>query len=111
MRGVFSSIFFFVVLLGLNGCYTITYLSSDDNECENVIVYYPISVPPPVIDPGPWPGPNPPYPPPTPNPDPQPKIRQPEVPVERKGSGDQVRDPLRGHGNRGNEERKTEGRK
>lgn len=105
MKVVLTSIVSLFVLLGLNGCYTILPTSEGCNEVTEVIVYYPVSVPVPPPDPRPWP--DPPYPPPPqpPAPDPQPKLRQPEVPKERIGYEEQVRDPLRRQGERGNSER------
>lgn len=114
MKGLITSLVFLFLLIGLSGCYTIPQHFADDNECEEVVVYYPEPVPPPPpIAPPISPIIRPPYVPrpPVMVPDPKPIIRQPEVPQETKGYKDQVRDPLRGHGERGNEERNTQGRK
>ena len=108
MKGVLALMVYLFVLLGLNGCYTILPTSEVSNEVTEVVVYYPVPVPIPPPDPGPWPHPDPPYPPsprpPAPYPELQPKLRQPEVPTDRKGFEDQVRDPLRGHAERRNGE-------
>ena len=100
MKRLTISLVFLYLLFGLNGCYTILPTSEESYEVTEVIVYYPVPVPipqpvyPPVINPPYYPHP------PIFVPYPEPKIRQPEQPQSGGGSGDQVRDPLRGHGER-----------
>ena len=116
-RLIFYLVFLFLIL-GFNGCYTILETSNECNEEPDVIVYYPVPVPVPTLPPPPISPPispiiRPPYVPNPPihNPEPQPIIRQPENPNNGQGSGNQVRDPLRNHGGRGNTDRNTQGRK
>lgn len=115
-RLIFYLVFLFL-LIGLSGCYTILETVEECDEAPDVIVYYPVPVPtlPPLppISPPISPVIRPPYVPnpPVHNPEPQPKLRQPENPNIGQESGNQVRDPLRDHGGRGNVDRNTQGRK
>jgi hypothetical protein len=101
MKVLITSLVFLFLLIAFSGCYTVPQYFAENNECEEVIVYTEVVLPPPPII----------YYPPVPDPNPRPIIRQPEIPLETKGYKDQVRDPLRGHGERGNEKRNTQGRK
>ena len=108
MKGIFSLAVFVTLVICLTGCYTIPHHFADDDEYQEIIIYYPVPIEP--YDPCPEP-----YPPdpPTINPpvhNPQPIVRQPEPPRNDQGYKDQIRDPLRGQGNRGDNERKTQGR-
>lgn len=108
MKGIFSIVVFVVFVISLTGCYTIPRHFADDDEYQEIIIYYPVPVQPydPCPDPpyisGPHPLPNPPV--------HNPIVRQPEPPRNDNGYKDQIRDPLRGQGNRGDIERKTRGR-
>ncbi|MCW8809344.1 MAG: hypothetical protein OQJ93_09160 [Ignavibacteriaceae bacterium] len=113
MKRLIISLVFLFLLIGLSGCYTILQTSEECYEEQEVIVYYPVPVPippPPPISPPVSPIIRPPYvpSPPVKIPEPKPIIRHPENPNRGGGSGDQVRDPLRGHGERGNSERNPE---
>ena len=82
----------------LVGCYTIPRHFAE--EYEEIIIYDPGPTEPPVYDP-PILIPGPPvFYPPAPDPNPEPKLRQPEKTKDRNGYENQIRDPLRGHGNR-----------
>ena len=102
MKRLIASLVFLFLILAVSGCYTIPHHLADDNECEQIIIYYEVPLPqPPQI-----------YLPPTPDPGPpRPMIRGPVEERNNNKSGNQVRDPLRGHGERGNTERNTQGRK
>jgi hypothetical protein len=110
MKRLITSLVFLFMITALGGCYTIPKHFADDYDSEQVIIYYEVPPPPPIIDYYP---PIPPTPPVTNPPDPNPKpiIRQPNPPNNSGNSGNQVRDPLLGHGERGNTERNTQGRK
>lgn len=102
MKGIFSLTVFVTYIISLTGCYTIPQHFTDD-EFQEIIIYYPEPIPLPepcCVDP---------IPPDPPNNNPKPIIRQPETPRNDQGYRDQVRDPLRGNGNRGDNERKTRG--
>ena len=109
MKGIIFLSMFAIFLLGLSGCYTIPRHFADD-EYEEVIIRYPVPIlpydpcPEPPFIGGPHPLPNPPV------QNPQPIIRQPEPPRNDQGYRNQVRDPIRRDGNRGDNERKTRGR-
>jgi hypothetical protein len=116
MKRLIISLVFLFLLIELSGCYTILQTSEECYEEPEVIVYYPVTVPlppPPPISPPVSPIIRPPYipNPPVKNPEPQPIIRHPQDPNPSGGSSNQVRDPLRNHGGRGNDERNTQGRK
>ena len=100
MKWLLTSLVFLIMLIGLSGCYTIPQHFADENDYQEVIIYYEVPLPPPP----------PIYYPPVPDPTPLPILRQPAEEKNRNNSGNQVRDPLRGHGNRGNEERNTQGK-
>ena len=104
MKRLINSLVFLFLMIGLSGCYTIVQNSKEYYQEPEIIVYYPVPVPVPPPDPGPCPIPVPPNNPPSPNPDPQPIIRHPINP-DRGGETNPTRDPLRGHGERGNTER------
>jgi hypothetical protein len=105
MKGIITISMFAILFLGLTGCYTIPRHFAEDEEYQEVIIYYPVPIEP--YDPCPVPDP-PTYNPPVHNP--QPIIRQPEPPRNDQGYRDQVRDPIRRDGNRGDIESKTRGR-
>ena len=100
MKGVLIILVLSLGLMGLIGCATVprhyTYVEE--------VIYYP---PPPPPPPEYYYPPVPPTPPVVTPPAPEmrpPRDRQPEKPKERKGYEDQVRDPLRGHGERNPEQ-------
>jgi len=110
MKVVLTSIVNLFVLLGLNSCYTILPISEECNKVTEVMVYNPVPVPTPPprpVYPPVSPIIHPPYVPSPPINDPEPKpiIRLPEVSKDRRGYEEQVRDPLRRQGERGNSER------
>ena len=96
MRGVLVIGAFVFFIITVNGCYTIVSNNVNGVVNQTTIINYP---PPPVVNPiiiyPPSPPPNPPY---------RPVITRPPVErpkIDRKPSYD-VRDPLHGHGDRGN---------
>lgn len=100
MKGILIILVLSLGLMGLIGCATVprhyTYVEE--------VIYYP---PPPPPPPEYYYPPVPPTPPVVTPPAPEmrpPRDRQPEKPRERKGYEDQVRDPLRGHGERNPEQ-------
>ena len=100
MKGILIILVLSLGLMGLIGCATVprhyTYVEE--------VIYYP---PPPPPPPEYYYPPVPPTPPVVAPPAPEtrpPRDRQPEKPKERKGYEDQVRDPLRGHGERNPEQ-------
>jgi hypothetical protein len=101
MKGVFFLVVFGLSLVLLTGCYTIPQHFAGDEET----VYYPPQDYPPVYYP---PEPYPPAPPPTYYPPPPPpeqtKVRKPDDGRNGESPGQKVRDPIRNHGGRGNDE-------
>ena len=115
MKRLIASLTFLFLMIAVSGCYTIPQNFADDNECEQIVIYEPICVlpappvaPPPPISPIIRP---PIVRPPVIVPHPKPIINQPNPPKNSGNSGNQVRDPLRSHGERGNTERNAQGRK
>ena len=95
MKRFIISLVFLFLLIGLSGCVTVPHHYTYVEE----VIYYPPPPPPPEY----YYPPVPPTPPivklPVSEPNP-PRIRQPEKPNRGGGSDNQVRDPLRGHGER-----------
>ena len=104
MKGVYLFLAFGLFLITANGCYTIVSNNVNGDVNQTTIINYP--PPPPVINPIIIYPPSPP-----PNPSPyrpvitRPPVERPKI-DKRPSYGD--RDPLRGHGNRGNGERNSE---
>jgi hypothetical protein len=105
MKGVLIILVLGLGLVGLIGCATVP---RNYTYVEEVIYYPPPPPPPPEYYYPPVPPTPPVVTPPAPETRPR-RDRLPEKPKERKGYEDQVRDPLRGHGERNPEQdRKTE---
>jgi len=102
MKGVFLFLALGLFLVAVNGCYTIVSNNVNGDVNQTTIINYP--PPPPVINPiiiyPPSPPPNPPH--------YKPVITRPPVERPKKEPSYGTRDPLRGHGDRGNGERTSD---